>query len=181
MSHPFLSLSPHRLTRLFWPLLAITLGLAVVMAVAGVPLNTPAAHQGLVSFEFAGSVARAAQILASWDAPAQLRAAFIQGLDCLYLLVYSTTIGLGCIWAGRFFEQRGWSLGAVLGAPLAWGMGLAAACDAVENIALVVLLFGRLVSPWPEIAWICAAVKFTLIFIGLVYIFIAAVLRLTSR
>ncbi len=180
MPHPFLSLSPHFLPRLFWPLLAFTLALMAVMAIVGAPLTTQAAPQGIVSFEFAGTIARAMEILDSWGHPGQLRAAFIQGLDYLFLLVYSTTIGLGCVWAARTFDKRGGSLTS-LGALLAWGVWLAAAFDAVENVALVVLLFGGLASPWPEIARVCAVVKFALVFVGLVYTFFAAALRLAWR
>ncbi len=179
MPHPFLSLPARLLPRLFWLLLALTLVLMAIMAGVGAPLTTQAVPQGIVSFEFAGTVIRAREILDSWSPAAQLRAAFIQGLDFLFLLVYSTTIGLSCTWAAGVLHDRHRSLSS-WGPLLAWGQWLAAGFDAFENIALVVLLFGGLASPWPQIAWICAAVKFALIFIGLVYTFFAAALRLAA-
>jgi hypothetical protein len=180
ISHPFLSLPPGVLSRLFWPFFALTLFLMIVMAAAGAPLNTGAAPQGIISFEFAGSAARTAEILDSWGEAGRLRAAFIQGLDFLFLVVYSTTIALGCLWAARWLEGRGWRLSS-LGILLAWGQGLAALFDTVENIALVLLLFGWLASPWTQVAWVCAAVKFALIFMGMVYAFFAAALHLAWR
>jgi hypothetical protein len=106
-------------------------------------------------------------------------AAFLQGLDFLFLAVYSTTLSLGCLWARRVIVERGWPL-AFLGVPLAWGQWLAAACDAIENVALAALLFGGPASPWPQAAWACAAVKFALIFLGLVYVFYGLAVRLAA-
>jgi hypothetical protein len=145
--------------------------LMAVMGVLGLPLNTGAAPQGIFSFEFAGTVEKATEILASWKAQEVLPyAAFIQGLDFLFLVVYSTTLALGCVWAKRVICERGWPLVSP-GVPLAWGQWLAAGFDAVENVALGALLFGRPAAPWPQVAWGCAAVKFTLIFLGAVYLF----------
>jgi hypothetical protein len=130
----------------------------------------------MVSLDFAGSPQRAKAILDSWDHPAQLRAAFIQGLDFLYLLVYSTTIAIACLWAGKTLHRAGWPL-ASIGIPLAWGLWLAALSDAVENVALVEILFGKYNSPWPEIAAACAILKFALIFLGLVYALYALLIK----
>jgi hypothetical protein len=61
------------------------------------------------------------------------------------------------------------------------GQWLAAGFDAVENIALLVLLFGRLASPWPQVAWVCAVLKFSLIILGIAYILYALISRLVAR
>jgi hypothetical protein len=55
--------------------------------------------------------------------------------------------------------------------PLAWGQWLAAIFDAVENLALTILLFGTLAMPWPQIARLYALLKFGLIFFGILYAF----------
>ena len=117
-------------------------------------------------------------MLDSWDNAAKIRAAFIQGLDFLFPLVYSTSVALGCLLTAGVLASRRWPL-AGLGAPLAWGLWAAAALDYVEYIALVVLLFTPPASPWPQIAAVCAALKFALLFLGLVYCFLGLAVRLT--
>jgi hypothetical protein len=58
-----------------------------------------------------------------------------------------------------------------LGPWLAWGLWAAAALDYVENFGLLFLLFGMVQSPYPQIAAVCAAIKFALLAVGLVYSF----------
>jgi hypothetical protein len=180
MRHPFQSIPVNKRPTVFWPLLVVTLFLMVLLNVEGQPMVTQAAPLGIVSYELAGSVSKAQEILASWDQMAQLSAAFSLGLDYVYMLAYSVTIGLACIWAADALRRRAWPLASV-GAPLAWGMWLAAAFDAIENVALVVILFGTLLSPWPELARWCAIFKFGLIFLGLVYAFFGLVVSLVIR
>jgi hypothetical protein len=68
-----------------------------------------------------------------------------------------------------------------LGSWLSWGAILAALFDMVENIALIILVWGTLSNPWPEIARFCAIVKFTLVFIGIVYVIYGGVVALVER
>ena len=152
----------------------------VVLNLVGAPLNTPAAPLGIVSFELAGSSQRAQEILGSWDVHAQLRAAFSLGLDYVFMLAYSATIGLACIWAGEALQAYGWPL-AGLGRLLAWSQWLAALLDGLENIALVAVLFGRVFAPWPQLAQWSAAAKFALVFAGMIYVYLGLAVRLTRR
>ena len=168
MRHPFEALSPRRRGLYFWPLLVLTLALSVVMSYIGRPLITSAAPSGIVSFELAGDVSQARQIIASWSDSARLYAAFSLGLDFLYLVTYSTTIGLACVWVADISRVRKWSL-AGLGVPLAWGLWLAALFDAIENVGLAVILLSTIGEPWPLVARWCAIIKFSLIIIGLIY------------
>jgi hypothetical protein len=179
MRHPFQNIRNRR-KEIFITLLVLTLLMMFLMNFIGTPLTTPEAPLGIVSYEFAGSVSSAQSILDSWDHNAQLHAAFSLGLDYLFMVLYSSTIALACIWAGEVLDKNSWPLGKV-SVPLAWGLWAAALLDAVENIALVVILFGVLVSPWPELAKWCAVVKFALIFMGMVYAFYGLVAHLTSR
>jgi len=180
MRHPFQSIPANKRPKIFWPLLVITLFLMALLNLEGKPMVTPAAPLGIVSFELAGSVSQAQQILASWDQKAQLSAAFSLGLDYVFILAYSAAIGLACIWTADALHRRNWPL-AWVGAPLAWGQWLAAALDATENIALVVILFGTVQAPWPEVARWCAIFKFSLIFLGLVYAFFGLVVSLVVK
>src|SRR5437899_2321809 len=83
-----------------------------------------AAPLGIISFELAGDLATARQMIGSWDEPAREHALLGLGLDFLFLALYSTTIGLACVWAAGVFRTRRWPLAAV-GLSLAWGQWLA--------------------------------------------------------
>ena len=167
-------------TRWFQALLVVNLVILGLMSLIGLPLNTPAAPQGIVSFEVAGTPEQTQVILDSWDTPAQVRAAFIQGLDSLFLLVYSTCFGLGCLLSGEVLRRAGWPLaGAANG--MAWGLWLAAGFDFIENLGLALALFNIVAAPWPQIAAICAYLKFGLLFLGLAYLFYGLAARLTVQ
>jgi hypothetical protein len=180
MSHPLQSIPQEKRKVVFWSLFSATLAWMIIMQLVGAPLTTPAAPSGIVSFELAGNATQAKAILDSWDAKAQVYAAFGLGMDYVFMLLYSTTIALACIWAGEILRSVGWPL-SKLGAGLAWGQWAAALFDAVENIALAVILLRGLASPWPELARWCALFKFALIFLGLVYAFFGLVARFSQR
>jgi len=166
---------------LLWPaLLALTIVLTVALQAVNVPLKTPAAPQGIVSYEFAGTTAAAQSILDSWDAGAKVYAGFSLGLDYLYMPAYALTIGLACAWAARVLGgPRRW-LGS-LGRVLAFGLGLAALLDATENYALTTMLFSAAADPWPAVARWCATGKFALLIAGLVYVLVGFVFWLMTR
>lgn len=140
----------------------------VIFGVTGAALTTAAAPQGIVSFELAGTTTQAEQIVASWDSDARLRASFGLGFDYLFMPVYSTTIGLGCVWVAEILHRRRWPL-ARLGIALAWAVWFAALCDAVENVALTAMLWHGVAAPWPLVSVVSASVKFALIVLGLAY------------
>jgi hypothetical protein len=165
---------------LWWALLALTIALTVALQAVDAPLKTPAAPQGIVSYEFAGTIPAAQGILDSWDVDARAHAGFSLGLDYLYMPAYALTIGLACIWAARVLGGRKHRLGS-LGRVLAFGLGLAALLDAVENYALTTMLFGAAADPWPAVARWCATGKFALIIAGLVYIGAGLIFCLMTR
>jgi hypothetical protein len=166
---------------LLWPaLLALTIALTIVLQAVNAPLKTPAAPQGIVSYEFAGTRAAAQGILDSWDAGAKVYAGFSLGLDYLYMPVYALTIGLACVWAAAVWQGRKPWPGS-LGRALAPGLGLAALLDAVENYALTTMLFGAAADPWPAVARWCATGKFALIIAGLFYVLIGFIFWLMAR
>jgi hypothetical protein len=180
MSHPFSTLTGYTFRRLLWFLFALTALFMFTFNVIGQPLTTEQAPYGIVSFELVKDVAEARAVLSSWNASAQLRAAFIQGLDCLFAFIYSTAFSLACLGAGRLLKQSLWPLSGL--APwIAWGQGLAALCDLIENISLTVMLFGVVQMPWPVIARWNAIIKFSLLFAGLVYIFYGGVIYLAHH
>lgn len=180
MRHPLEAIPIGRRRRAFLPLLALTLLLMATLGGVDRPIRTAAAPNGIVSFEVAGDVAAAQRMIDSWDARARQFAAFSLGLDYLFMVAYSTTIALGCLWAADAF-RTGLPALAVVGPWLAWGQWLAALLDGQENVALTVILLGGVAEPWPGVAWWCAVAKFVLIAAGLWYALGAAVARRVRR
>jgi hypothetical protein len=172
MKHPFDSLPASLRNPIFWTFLIPTVILAAVMQVVGAPLKTDAAPAGIVSFELAGTSDKASQILVSWEPVnssaipvTKLYAAFGLGLDYLFMPTYAIALGLATLLAAG--KYSGWvkSIGAAAG----WGALFAALFDATENFVLWKSLIGAVGSPYPQIAFYCASIKFTLIILGLIY------------
>ncbi len=141
LSHPFVRLSPTAQARALPPLILATLALTAVLQWIGRPLQTAAAPNGIISFELAGTLAAAQAMVASWDQSAQRHAAFSLGLDYLYMPLYADAIALACVRAAAISLHKQ-PAAAALGAVLAWGLGLAALLDAIENVALWQVLQG---------------------------------------
>jgi hypothetical protein len=172
MPHPleWIPSASRRLT--LFAFLFLTFGLFAIFRVLDQPLRTPAAPNGIVSFELAGSPAVAQSMLDSWNAQAKQSLAFGLGIDYLFMPAYAIALGLATLLsAGR---HAGWmkSLGALAG----WGALVAALFDAVENFALWRILLGEIILQWTCLATVCAIIKFGLLFVGLVSVFVAALL-----
>lgn len=173
MQHPLARVPSQKRHSFFVVSLILTLAVMVVLQITGGILATEAAPQGIISFEFARSVSGARAILDSWDLQARAHAGFSLGFDFLFLLLYSTTIAAACVWLSGALGGRSPAL-AVLGLWLGWGQWLAALLDALENGALVITLLDAPASPWPQVASVCAAIKFALVFLGLFYALLGA-------
>jgi len=146
--------------------LGLTLLLMAALQWLDAPLKTAAAPAGIVSFELAGTLPAAETILQSWDAHARLYAGVSLGLDYLFMPLYATAIGLGCVLAARGLHLASGAY--KLGRLLAWGMLLAALADALENLALLrLLLAAEAMGPWPAVARLAALLKFALLAVGL--------------
>ena len=161
-------------------MLVITLLLVVLNNLINAPLVTDAAPYGIISFELAGTSQNALLILESWDGQAREHAAFGLGFDYLFMIAYAMSIGLACVLSAGVLQRRGWPL-VGLGLFLAWALWIAALLDAVENIALLSMLFGNISEAWPAIAYWCALLKFSLVFAGMVFAFYGLVVRLFIR
>jgi len=179
MKHPLLQIPRGRRLFLFLIFLGLTLLVMMALNVSGRALTNDSAPSGIVSYEFAGDRAAAQEIINSWDETARVYAGFNLGLDFLYLLLYSTTIAMALLWLTDGIQAR-WL--ANLAQFLAWGLWLAALLDACENYALFTMLVDGPSATWPQVAWWCAAVKFSLVIAGLLLVLVAVVYRaLTGR
>ena len=92
MNHPLDFIPANKRKPAFFAFLTLTLILFAVFRVLDSPLRTAAAPNGIVSYELAGNIKPAAEILGSWDARAQLFAAFGLGLDYLFMPAYALTL-----------------------------------------------------------------------------------------
>jgi hypothetical protein len=164
MKHP-LEFMPVNLRKpLFYVFFALTILIFGVFRVLDQPLQTLAAPNGIVSFELAGKADSSQSMVDSWDANARLSAAFGLGFDYLFMPTYALALSLGLLLAIGNKRNRY----AVFAAWIGWGVFVAAIFDAVENYALWRVLTGDVVSPYPEIAALCATIKFGLLIAGLV-------------
>jgi hypothetical protein len=75
-------------------------------------------------------------------------------------------------------KRRAWHIAGLL---LAWGLWIAAVSDATENLALFTELLSNNVAPWPQIAQICATIKFGLILLGLLYVIVGVIAKMFVR
>ena len=164
MKHP-LEFIPLNLRKpLFYVFFAMTIAIFGIFNILDQPLRTDSAPNGIVSFELARKVESAQFIVDSWDANARLFAAFGLGFDYLFMPTYALALSLGLLIAvgnkiNRYAIFAGW---------MGWGVFVAALFDAMENYMLWRVLTGDIISPYPEIAAICATIKFILLILGLV-------------
>jgi hypothetical protein len=172
MTHPLATLAPDKRVRWFVPLLIATLLLTFLFRFIGPTQPT------IVDFELAGNVSNAQNIINAWNETDRIRAGFSLGIDYLYMPVYSTTIALACVLAAGVLKSKPWRS---IGFLLAWGLWAAAIFDATENVALFTELLGNNVAPWPQIAQLCATIKFGLILAGLLYVVIGLLVRVVRR
>lgn len=154
--------SGSRYRRVMWLALASSVACAVTLWVMDTPLRTPAAPNGIVSFELAWSSERAGSMIASWNDEARRHVAFSLGFDYLFLCAYGALTwsllrlrGLALARAQRVRWARAFRVLSLA----AWA---AAGCDAVENAALWRVLADP-AAPWPAIAAGFATVKFAIL------------------
>jgi hypothetical protein len=194
MQHPLEFIPNLYRKRLFFTLLFLTLSLFAVFRVLDQPLRTSAAPNGIVSFELAGSPLQAQAITDEWKRSSLLLsevagqanpdivnipyafAAFGLGIDYLFMPLYALALAFGTLLAAN--RHGGWLK--LLGAVAGYGVFVAALFDAVENYALFQILLGKVFSPYPEIAYYCASLKFGLLIFGLLYALVGWLLPKSS-
>ncbi len=140
-----------------------------VLSIVGKPLINDTAPLGMISFEIACSPGAAEEIVKSWDDYARENTLLSLKLDFVYLVSYALTLGCGCAWTAGGVRAQGFSRTALIGVLLATGQCIAGLLDAVEDIALIIIMHGTIATPWPQIACLCAVPKFLLIIAGVFY------------
>ena len=166
---PFERLSSLGQWILFAVSFVLTVVLSAVLSVLGRPLQQEACPQGIVSLELAGKTARVREILEAWGQEGRALARKHILLDYLYLVCYSITIALGCALVAQKLAPQSGSM-ATVGGILVWAQFGAAVLDAVENYAMLRVLDSPQGAFWPAVARGCAAPKFAIVVLGLLYV-----------
>jgi hypothetical protein len=174
LRHPFEWLSPSGQIRAFIFFFVLSLLVMVSLQVTGAHLITKVSPSGILSFEFAGDLSAAQNMVNSWGQTGRVYAGLNLGLDYLFLLAYASAIGLGCVLVARSLSPRKRFL-ADLGNLIAYAQIAAALLDGVENYALIRVLFGTEMAVWPVVARWSAFPKFAIVGAGLIYVMIGTI------
>lgn len=180
MRHPFLRLSRDQLPKFFWPMFLSTIILLFIMNMLSQPLVTLQAPGGIISFEMAKTPAKSTAIMNSWDSTQKLISAFSLGLDYLFILFYSLTLSLGCVWTSIVLNQQNLAI-ALIGMIIAWLQWAAAILDGIENYSLFRMLLVETNFPYSQLAFWCAVLKFGIIFAGIFWCVSALVINIANQ
>jgi hypothetical protein len=161
MRHPFQSWPRHH-RRLALVIVSVAALLPILLVTVVKPLHEDEPEgRSIVDFELAGSPEEADHILDVWRAEDVIdNAKAIQLFDLVYPLIYSAALAGLCVAASGAWGRAGRPRLAVLGIAMAWVAFAAAAFDYVENFGLAISLWDAPASPWPELAFGAAVLKF---------------------
>jgi hypothetical protein len=141
---------------------------AVLLALDGPMWD--AGGPGIVGFELAGSAGRARDILVEWGGSGRDAARLSLWIDFAYLAVYGAFWALAAAAVRDLAARRGRRRLAAVGAVAVWLAPAAAACDAVEDVNLLLALGGHGGSVAPPLAAGFASAKFLLIGLAIGYV-----------
>ncbi len=135
---------------------------------------------GIVPFELSGGQSRADEILAEWGEDGQDAARESLWIDFGFLLAYGTFLTIALAVTRDLAVERGWARLAAIGGPVVYFGALAAACDALENVCLLLTL-GESGAAFPVIATIFASAKFFFVAVAIAYLLAGLAMRLSAR
>jgi hypothetical protein len=159
----------------------IVLGLLVLTLAVGalaLPALDDMGDVGIVEFELSRTSEQASEYYGELGESGRDAAQESLYLDYPFLILYGLLYAAACLVVAARAAERGMSSLARLGRPLAWGALAAAACDAIENVALLRILDGHTDQPWPGIAFSFATAKFVLSAAAVLYAVVGFLLTL---
>lgn len=174
MKTPLDRLDTVALRRVYWLFLLLTALVPIGMgelakfvpegAAAGTPYRTVPTYR----FEFANAPAKWEALAADVGAVGLDALRRQTYLDMLFAVCYSTATAACVVGIARGASSR-----AVLAcAPwVAWGSWLAGALDMIENTGMLLNIAGPLSPVWLQATAACAAVKFGLVGVGVLFVF----------
>lgn len=145
---------------------------AVLFALLGVADREmqDAGGPGIVPFELAWSSERAAEILAEWGEGGQDAARLSLWLDFPFLAAYAGFLTLAVLAVRDAASARGRFRYARPATAIAALPAIAAACDAVENVNLLLVLDGDADTAAPSLAAAFATAKFAILTAAILYL-----------
>ena len=164
----------------------IVLGLLVATLAVGA-LALPALGDmgdrdvGIIEYELARTTDKAAEYNQQLGDEGRDAATESLYLDYPYLVLYGLFLAAACVVVGARATERGRAGLGALGRRLAWAALAGAACDAVENVALLRVADGHVDQPWPGIAFAFASAKFALTTAAILYVIVGFLLTLRRR
>jgi hypothetical protein len=135
----------------------------------------------IVEFELMRTSAAALRLTAELGSDGLAAARQQLYLDFAYLVLYGVAISGACALLAARAARRGHPAVAAAGGAFAVIAVVAAACDAAENIALLVVTYGHTAQPWPGTASAFAAAKFLLLALTLLFLVVGLIASATNK
>lgn len=154
-----------QLNQLFFISTFCTIAWMILMGSSIKPFNS----RQIVAFELAGTPEGASKIIADWkskDLVPHARKSIY--LDFVFLILYSASIGIGCVVLSAFTQN---SFLIKLGLVLSKIVPLAGIFDVVENLAMLKTLSGEVNALSVVIAYWFALIKFLIVLVALLFVF----------
>jgi hypothetical protein len=156
-------------TKLFW--------IATFITIVWIMLMRPYTPKNIVAFELAKTPVAAEQIINDWGAEGIEKAATSIYLDFVFILLYCSSIMLGCRVAAQYAGvKKLMSMASIL----ALAIWVAGVLDVVENLCMLKTLTVPTVSSTAT-AFYAAAIKFSIVGISLVFILTSALTGLLKK
>jgi hypothetical protein len=155
--------------RALWLLAVVALGLLAVLAVLDGRMQDAGGH-GIVDFELAFGSDRAQEILSAWGTDGRDAARLSLWLDFPYLAAYGLFLWLAVLALGDALSGRGRERFARPARAIALLPLVAAACDVVEDVFLLLVLGGHADTIGPPLAGAFATVKFLCLAVAVLYL-----------
>lgn len=140
-----------------------------------------AGHHGIVAFEVAFTSGKAHSIMAAWGSKGHDAAVASLWFDFLYLVTYGLFLCLAVRAVGDGLRKRGLARLAAPAAAISLLPLVAAACDAVEDVFLLLQLGGRAQSIGPPLAGSFASVKFACMAVAVLYLLAGLIAMAATR
>ncbi|MGN6258308.1 MAG: hypothetical protein ACTHN3_11255 [Solirubrobacterales bacterium] len=135
----------------------------------------------ILGLEFARSSSRASEIIVEWGAHGRYLARLSLWIDFGFMVSYGTFFALAALATRDFARRRGLRALAAVGIATPIFALAAALFDAAENVIWLLVLGGHGGAIGPPVATSCAALKFLLIGLAIVYVLLGLVARLLKR
>jgi len=163
--------------------LAMSLGLMATLTYLDQPLKRCMSPEGMISYEKAWYPKTADDIIKDWQSAGLIPRAELQiYIDLPFLIAYPISIGLTCWFLAELLRDQGYRRPAFVGRLLAWGQAVAGVCDAIEDAFLFYMLRNPSATTAMPISTTFTKIKFLLIILGLLYLFVAvALLNVRNR